>query len=110
MVHRLVVSYGRPADPGAFDDYYRDTHLPLVMELPGLLRVGVGRPTPLAPTESAPYLVAEFDFASAEAFDAAQRSPEGRASAADSHNFATGGVTMWHYEVHEPVAGLPEMP
>ncbi len=110
MVHRLVGSYGRPADPGAFDDYYRDTHLPLTMEVPGLIGFTVGHPAPLGPGESAPYLVAEFDFESEAAFDKAQRSAEGRSSAADSHNFATGGVTMSHYEVHDVIVGLPEMP
>ena len=110
MVHRLVVSYGRPDDPGAFDDYYRDTHLPLTMEVPGLVGVAVGHPAPVEPQDTTPYFVAEFDFESEAAFDTAQRSPEGRASAADSHNFASGGVSMWHFEVREPIAGLPEMP
>jgi hypothetical protein len=26
MVHRLVVSYGQPTDPEAFDAYYRQVH------------------------------------------------------------------------------------
>ena len=39
MVHRLVVSYGQPDDPAAFDAYYRDTHTPLATSLPGLVRL-----------------------------------------------------------------------
>jgi len=110
MVHRLVVSYGQPADPGAFDDYYRDTHTPLAMEMPGLIRLTVGRPKSLDPSQEAPYLVAELDFASEEAMGHAFASDEGKATAADVANFATGGATMHHFEVREVQVGLPEMP
>jgi uncharacterized protein (TIGR02118 family) len=110
MVHRLVVSYGTPEDPGAFDDYYRDTHTPLAMTMPGLVRLTVGRPQPLDPSQPAPYLVAELDFESQETMGKAFASDEGRATAADVGNFATGGATMHHFEVREVRAGLPEMP
>jgi uncharacterized protein (TIGR02118 family) len=110
MVHRLLVSYGQPEDPGDFDDYYRDTHGPLVMELPGLIKFTFGRPTPMDPGQPAPYLVAELDFDSEQAMGAALASNEGRATGEDMANFATGGATMAHYDVHEPIAGLPEMP
>ena len=110
MVHRLLVSYGQPEDAGAFDDYYRDTHAPLVMEMPGLIRFAVGRPKPMDPAQPAPYFVAELDFDSEAAMGSAFASNEGRATAKDVGNFATGGVTMAHYDVHEPIVGLPEMP
>src|SRR3954447_7132235 len=110
MVHRLLVSYGQPEDPGAFDDYYQDTHLPIVMEVPGLVRFTFGKGASLDPAEKAPYLVAELDFHSEEAMRTAFRSNEGRAMGADVPNFATGGLTMTHFDVHEPIAGLPEMP
>jgi uncharacterized protein (TIGR02118 family) len=58
MVHRLVVSYGQPDDPAAFDTYYRDTHTPLATTMPGLVRMTTGHPQPLDPSQSAPYLVA----------------------------------------------------
>jgi len=110
MVHRLVVSYGQPTDPGAFDDYYRDTHTPLAIEMPGLVRLTVGHPQPLDPSQQAPYLVAELDFESEESMGQAFASNEGKAAAADVANFATGGATMTHYDVHEVRAGVPEMP
>ncbi|MGY1619249.1 EthD family reductase [Geodermatophilus sp. SYSU D00691] len=110
MVHRLLVSYGQPADPGAFDDYYRDTHTPLAMEMPGLVRLAIGHPKPLDPSQPGPYLVAELDFESEEAMGRALASNEGRAAGADIANFATGGATLVHFDVHEPIAGIPEMP
>ena len=110
MVHRLVVSYGQPTNPGEFDDYYRDTHVPLAVGMPGLVRFAVGHPQPLDPSQQAPYFVAELDFESEEAMGQAFASNEGQAAAADVANFATGGATMTHYDVREVRAGVPEMP
>jgi uncharacterized protein (TIGR02118 family) len=101
MVHRLVVSYGQPDDPAAFDTYYRDTHTPLATKMPGLVRLTVGKPQALDPSQPAPYLVAELDFDSEQAMGAAFGSEEGKAAAGDVANFATGGATMTHYEVNE---------
>jgi uncharacterized protein (TIGR02118 family) len=101
MVHRLVVSYGRPEDTGAFDAYYRDTHTPLATKMPGLVRLTVGHPQALDPSSPAPYLVAELDFDSEQAMGAAFGSEEGKAAAGDVANFATGGATMTHYELNE---------
>ncbi|MBM7807640.1 uncharacterized protein (TIGR02118 family) [Geodermatophilus bullaregiensis] len=101
MVHRLVVSYGQPADPGAFDAYYRDTHTPLATRMPGLVRLTTGHPQAMDPSQPAPYLVAELDFDSEQAMGAAFASEEGKAAAGDVANFATGGATMTHHEVTE---------
>ncbi len=101
MVHRLVVSYGQPEDPAAFDAHYRDTHIPLTVQMPGLVRFTTGNPQPLDPRQSAPYLVAHLDFDSEQAMGAAFASEAGKASAADLRTFASGGATMTHYEVNE---------
>jgi uncharacterized protein (TIGR02118 family) len=101
MVHRLVVSYGMPDDTAAFDAYYRDTHTPLALKQPGLLRLTFGRAQSLDPSQQAPYLVAELDFESEQAMNETLASPEGRAAGKDLGNFATGGVTLVHFDVHE---------
>ena len=101
MVHRLVVSYGQPEDPAAFDSYYRDTHTPLATRMPGLVRYTLGSPQGLDPLQPTPYLVAELDFDSEQAMGAAFGSEEGKAAAGDVANFATGGATMTHFEVRE---------
>ena len=101
MVHRLVVSYGHPEDPAAFDAYYRDTHTPLATSLPGLVRLTTGTPQAMDPSHATPYLVAELDFESEKEMGAAFTSSEGKAAADDIANFATGGATMTHYEVRE---------
>lgn len=110
MVHRTLMSYGRPEDPGAFDQYYRDTHVPLAMAMPGLVRSAVGPAAPVDPSQPAPYMIAELDFGSAEDMGQAFASPAGEAAAADLADFATGGATLAHYEVREISADLPTMP
>jgi uncharacterized protein (TIGR02118 family) len=101
MVHRLVVSYGQPEDPAAFDAHYRDTHAPLALAQPGLVRFTFGHPRSLDPAQEAPYLVAELDFDSEPAMGESMASPEGRAAGRDIGNFATGGVTFVHFDVQQ---------
>ncbi len=101
MVHRLVVSYGRPEDPEAFDSHYRETHAPLAARTPGLLRFASGHARPMNSKQDAPWFIAEMDFESEEAMMAGFATPDGMAVGRDLRNFATGGVTMAHFEVHE---------
>jgi uncharacterized protein (TIGR02118 family) len=105
MVHRLVVSYGQPADPAAFDAYYRETHTPLALRQPGLVRLTFGHATSLDPDRPAPYLVAELDFDSEQVMGESLSSPEGRAAGKDLANFATGGVTFTHFEIQTASPG-----
>lgn len=99
MVHRLVVNYGQPADPAAFDAHYRDVHAPLARQLPGLVRFTTGHAQPMDPAQPGPYLVAELDFDSEQAMGKAFASPEGQAAAADVGTFASGGASMIHFAV-----------
>jgi uncharacterized protein (TIGR02118 family) len=101
MVHRLVVSYGQPEDPAAFDAHYRDTHTPLALAQPGVVRFTFGQGRSLDPSQDAPYLVAELDFDSEQAMGESMASPEGRAAGKDIANFATGGVTFVHFDVQQ---------
>ena len=105
MVHRLVVSYGQPEDPAQFDAHYRDTHTPLAVRMPGLVRLTTGKPQSMDPSHPAPYLVAELDFDSEQAMGESLSSSEGRAAGKDLANFATGGVTFTHFEVQTASTG-----
>ena len=110
MVHRLVVSYGKPEDPDAFDAYYRDTHVPLASKMPGVVKYTVGHAQALDPDQEVPYLVAELDFESEDAMNEALGSNPGQAAAADIGNFATGGAWMTHYDVQEVGLDTPVVP
>ena len=92
---KLVVVYGAPDDPAAFDDYYAGTHTPLVHKIPGLRRFDAGKVLG-TPDGSPPpyYLMAELYFDDAGALQDGMGSPEGRAAGDDLANFASGGATL----------------
>jgi uncharacterized protein (TIGR02118 family) len=92
---KLVVAYGTPEDPAAFDAYYASTHTPLVHAIPNLRRFEAGKILGTPDGAPAPfYFLAELSFDSAEALQAAMGSPEGQAAGADVPNFASGGATL----------------
>lgn len=74
-MHRLTIQYDTPADPAAFDAAYEGRHVPLCRTIPGLVGLSLSRPRALG-EGPAPYLVAQLDFADADALRAALRSPE----------------------------------
>jgi uncharacterized protein (TIGR02118 family) len=97
---RVLVLYNHPADPEAFDRYCEQTHIPLARQLPGLVRYMVSKGvTSLGGAKY--YLVAELDWESTEAMQAAFASPIGAETTADVPNFATGGSSIMVYEVAE---------
>ncbi len=102
MQTKLTVLYGHPTNPAAFEKYYAEVHLPLADQIIGYQRCELSKGLP-GPDGSKPafYRTAEFWFESAAALQAAMGSPEGRATAADLANFATGGVTLLVSEVVE---------
>lgn len=97
---KLVVSYGAPDDPAAFDKHYADTHIPLVDKIPDLRRFEAGKVLGTPDGSAAPfYFLAELWFDSVEALQGAMGSPEGQAAGADVANFASGGATLMIAEV-----------
>jgi uncharacterized protein (TIGR02118 family) len=93
---KLVVLYGQPDDPAAFDAYYADTHAPLAEKIPGLRKFEHGKV--LGP-EPPYYFMAALYYDDLEALEAGRASAEGQAAAADVANFATGGATLMVAEV-----------
>ena len=104
MTHRLLVTYGQPTDPAAFDAHYRDVHTGLAQAIPGLVRFTTGHTESMDGTPAPSYFVAELDFESAEAMGAGMSSEAGRAAGADVATFATGGATMTHFDVRDVTA------
>ena len=91
---KLIALYKTPADPDAFMQHYRETHLPLVRGIPGLLRA---EPTLIDRTlagEQGSYLLVQMEFADEASFKAALRSPENAAAGADVALFADGLITL----------------
>src|SRR5436190_12570224 len=98
---RVLAIYSQPADPAKFDAYYYSTHIPLARKIPGLRGMRLSNEKPLSIAGMSPYLVAELDFDSLAAFQAAMATPEGQATAADVANYAQAGVTLVAYECKE---------
>lgn len=92
---KLTVIFGHPTDAAAFEDYYKNTHLPIASKMTGFDKVEFTK-FMSAPDGSKPahYRMAEFWFSNPEALQATMSSHEGMVTAADIANFATGGVTM----------------
>jgi len=93
---KLIILYGPPDDPAAFEDYYSARHIPYASEhMPGVtsaenLRV-VGTPAGAA----APYYrISQLTYDSLEDLRSGLASDDGQATLADLANFATGGATL----------------
>lgn len=103
---RLLVLYGHPKDPAAFDRYYRDVHIPLAKKMKGLRKWTVGKVQSAADGSPSPYYyVADLYADSREAMEAILATPEGQAAVADVPNYATGGVTFVYTEIEEIIGG-----
>jgi uncharacterized protein (TIGR02118 family) len=83
MTARFLAVYETPADPAAFDRHYREVHIPLLRQLPGLRRFTVSRD--VTALHGPPfYLIAELDWDTMAGLRAAFATPAGRATAADA--------------------------
>jgi len=94
----VSVCYGTPTDPGAFDDYYTNTHAPLALKTPGLVSFTTEKCQSLGRGEPPYYMVARLGFETAETMKTALTSPEMAAASSDVPNFATGGATLYSAE------------
>ncbi len=92
---KLIVGYGTPEDPAAFDAHYASQHAPLAQKIPNLRRFEAGKVLGTPDGTPAPfYFIAELWFADADELQASMGSPEGQAAADDIPNFASGGATL----------------
>ena len=101
---RLLVLYGHPKDPAAFDKYYAEAHIPIAKKMKGLKKWTIGKVTGPPTGQPAPYYyVADIYRESREEFETLLASPEGQAAVADVPNYATGGVTFVYTEVEDVI-------
>jgi uncharacterized protein (TIGR02118 family) len=101
---RLLVLYGQPKDPAAFDKYYNEVHVPLAKKMKGLEKWTIGKVTGTPDGKPSPfYYVADLYAESREAMEQILLSPEGKAAVADVPNYASGGVVFLYTEVQKIV-------
>lgn len=101
---RLLVLYGHPRDPEAFDRYYASIHVPLAKRMQGLRKWTIGKVQGTPDGSQSPYYyIADLYADSREQLDAIIASPEGQAAVADVPNYATGGVTFLYTDVEDVI-------
>jgi 4-carboxymuconolactone decarboxylase len=97
-MHRVLALYPPPKDPAHFKKYYVEKHLPLAAQMPGLLSSRHSFAIEGATGPSPYFCIWEGEFANAAAMAAATQSEIGQKVAADVANYATGGVTILHFD------------
>jgi uncharacterized protein (TIGR02118 family) len=80
---RFLVMYDMPSDVEAFERHYRDVHIPLVKQYPGLRRFTCSH-EPAAVIGEPCYMVVMLDWDDMAALDAALGSDIGQRTAADA--------------------------
>jgi uncharacterized protein (TIGR02118 family) len=100
---KLTVLYGHPDDPAAFEEYYANTHLPLVEKMPNLQRYEAARVVAMPDGSEPPhypyYRTFEGYFEDMEQLQSSLATPKGQAAANDIPNYATGGATLFFCEI-----------
>lgn len=102
MTGQIVVCYGTPDDPAAFDEHYRNIHVPLAGRIPGLSGFTWGKCSSLDGTDPVFYAVAQLRFDTEPDMQAALASAEMKAAGRDVADFATGGVQMYVQHIESP--------
>lgn len=101
---RLLVLYGQPEDPEAFDRHYQEVHIPIAKKMKGLKKWTIGKVEGTPDGAPSPYYyVADLFMETREDFDQLLSSPEGLAAVNDVPNYATGGATFLYTEIEEVI-------
>ena len=82
---KVTVLYTPPTDPEAFEEHYLATHGPLVLQMPGLVRLETARQVGTPDGSPSPYYrTAELYFDDMDALGKAFGSDPGKAAAKDA--------------------------
>ena len=98
---KFIVLWNTPEDPVAFERYYRNVHIPLAKQMPGLRRYTIGRHTMPVHGGEPYYWIAELEWDNMDALQKAIQSPQGQATAQDADNLAHIGNAERRSMVYE---------
>lgn len=96
-MYQFTVIYYRVDDENALEEFFSNTHLPLVEALPGLRRLEIGRVLGQPLGASRFYLTVVADFENEAAFRAAQLSQPGVALMNALRSWAENKLIAWFY-------------
>ncbi len=94
----IIVLFGKPKDPEAFDEQYWKEHVPLAKKMPGLKGYTIHKVVAAPRGEPAYYQVVELEFENTDALKKALESPEAWESGRHGVKIATGGITFLYTE------------
>jgi uncharacterized protein (TIGR02118 family) len=100
---KLIALYKHPADQVSFDRHFREVHIPLLRQFPGMIRLDVTNITGAPIGESRYHALIEAYFHDRGAMDAAFASKEGKAVIRDIMSFAADLITVFHGEIDETI-------
>jgi uncharacterized protein (TIGR02118 family) len=98
---KFIVLWNTPEDPVAFERYYRDVHIPLAKQMPGLRRYTIGRHMTALRGGEPYYWIADLEWDTMDALQKALQSPQGQATAQDADNLARVGNAERRSMVYE---------
>ena len=101
-MYQIIVLYGVPTDSEAFNQYYKDVHIPLVQKMPHLKSFSVSEgPITIIGGGGPYYRIALLGYEDLKSLEDSQYSSEGMKASMDAANFATGGMTALVMEVKD---------
>jgi len=98
---RMLIVYGKPSDPSAFDQHYRDVHIALSRKLPHLHAYSLSEDVRDASGVLRPERVETFDFSDRHMLDDALASDDGKAMMDDTTSLAKDGLMILTFEVKD---------
>jgi uncharacterized protein (TIGR02118 family) len=101
MPAKIIVLFGKPADPQQFDKEYWENHIPLAKQMPGLKKYTVHKVVSAPRGEPAYYQVVELEFDNMDSLKNAIASQAGKDSGRHGVKIATGGMTFLYAETKE---------
>lgn len=96
-MYKFVVVYYRVDDEATLEDFYMGTHLPLVEQLPGLVKLEVSRVSGQPTGQSRFHLMVEAYFANDNAMRQALISPTGLQMMDALRVWADAKLLVWYY-------------
>lgn len=102
---KVTVLYSPPSDPDAFEEHYLSKHGPLVLQMPGLVRLETAHQVGTPDGSPSPYYrSAELYFQDMDALGAAFASDPGKTAAKDAADLAqrTGSTTTFLISAVDP--------
>ena len=91
---KVLLLFGKPRDQVGFDNYFEQTHRPLLSKLPDLEVLRINHVAVAVTGESPFYRIVELEFRTEEAMQNGLNSEIGQTMAQDFGSFASGGVTV----------------